>query len=247
MKIVKGNYGECRFCDNMDEESGLPSLEDKSWDLCLTDPPYNLKFNGARHGTKEIQKKRNSEKIWYFDNLPSQDYYDWCWIWSLECFNKSNLTLITPGYVNFNQWILQYPEVHFGIWTDLRANGGSSIASFRKFEPFLCFNFNIRKQHNRLKFAWLNIDEFFKTNTYGDFVHPCPKNEQLWSRFIKELKLESIIDPFLGSGTTAEVCESLGIPWLGYELMEDYAPDIEKRIARGITKKKYATKQQTLF
>jgi len=29
--------------------------------------------------------------------------------------------------------------------------------------------------------------------------------------------------------------------------MEEYVPDIEKRIQRGITKKKYATKQQTLF
>jgi DNA modification methylase len=40
----------------------------------------------------------------------------------------------------------------------------------------------------------------------------------------------------MGSGTTAEVCETLGIPWLGYEIMEEYAPDIQLRIQRGIKK-----------
>ena len=44
MKIIKGNFGECRIIDNMDEKHGLPSLKTKSWDLCLQDPPYGYKI-----------------------------------------------------------------------------------------------------------------------------------------------------------------------------------------------------------
>ena len=46
--------------------------------------------------------------------------------------------------------------------------------------------------------------------------------------------ISNIIDSFLGSGTTAQVCEELGIPWHGYEISEDYIPDIKKRIKQGI-------------
>lgn len=34
----------------------------------------------------------------------------------------------------------------------------------------------------------------------------------------------------MGSGTTAEVCTTLGIPWFGYEKKTEYCPDIVKRL-----------------
>ncbi len=41
-----------------------------------------------------------------------------------------------------------------------------------------------------------------------------------------------ILDPFMGSGTTAEVAERLGRRWLGIELNEKYRPLIEERTAQ---------------
>jgi site-specific DNA-methyltransferase (adenine-specific) len=41
----------------------------------------------------------------------------------------------------------------------------------------------------------------------------------------------TILDPFLGSGTTAVAATQLGHPWIGCELTEDYWPIIEARIA----------------
>ena len=78
-------------------------------------------------------------------------------------------------------------------------------------------------------------------------LHSSSKSVELFFVIILQMKPTSVIDPFLGSGTTAEVCESLGIPWVGFEIMEEYRLDIEKRIARGISKKKYAKKQTKLF
>ena len=256
MKIVKGNFGECRFCDNMDPEYGLPSLKDKSWDLCLTDPPYNLNFKGSSTKTKREMIQRNKLKTWYKDDLPRDKYFDLCWRWSHQCIQKSNIVIITPGYRNFKEWIQHYPDVEMGVFTDLSAQGGCKIASFRKWEPFLVFNIGVRKQHHRLKFAWIDIIMNCNQKNYGEYRHPCPKSDKLWSRFIKELKPISVLDPFLGSGTTAEVCEGLGIPWLGYELNididgnpADYDKDIEKRIQRGIEKYKHQdkSKQVKLF
>ena len=51
MKILQGNFGKALFCDNMDQDHGLPSLPPKSWDLCLTDPPYGISFKANRDNT----------------------------------------------------------------------------------------------------------------------------------------------------------------------------------------------------
>jgi len=246
MKILKGNYGECRFCDNMDQDHGLPSLEEKSWDLCLTDPPYNLqRSDGKIRSTSKKSQLYDQFKISYSDNMPEKEYYKWCDSWMDESVLKSNIYIFTPGYKNFKHYILKYPLIEMAIYYDITTQGGCKIASFRKWEPILCLGIgDHRKQHKRFKFA---IFEEMNTYNYTDLNHPCPKNINLWQRIIRELKPSSVIDPFLGSGTTAEVCESLGIPWLGFELMEEYSPDIEKRIQRGILKKKHAKKQQTLF
>lgn len=44
----------------------------------------------------------------------------------------------------------------------------------------------------------------------------------------------TVLDPFLGSGTTAEVARKLGRNCVGFELNEDYRPLIEKRLQQGV-------------
>jgi len=45
-----------------------------------------------------------------------------------------------------------------------------------------------------------------------------------------------VLDPFMGSGTTAYVAQRLGRKWIGIELNDDYADIIKER-----------TKQRELF
>jgi DNA modification methylase len=42
MKTIKTTLGEVRFCDCI---AGMKELGDKSFDLCLTDPPYGVDLN----------------------------------------------------------------------------------------------------------------------------------------------------------------------------------------------------------
>lgn len=39
-----------------------------------------------------------------------------------------------------------------------------------------------------------------------------------------------VIDPFLGSGTTAVACAELGVPFIGYEIVEEYAEMANERV-----------------
>ncbi len=70
----------------------------------------------------------------------------------------------------------------------------------------------------------------YKHQEFEGFLHPSPKSRDLWGYILKKLKPKSVIDPFIGSGTTAEMCEKLGIKWLGYEIKEEYSKDINKRL-----------------
>ena len=60
--------------------------------------------------------------------------------------------------------------------------------------------------------------------------HPTPNPLSLFYYILNKLQPKSVIDPFIGSGTTAEVCTKLGIKWLGYEINEVYSQDINKRL-----------------
>ena len=54
-----------------------------------------------------------------------------------------------------------------------------------------------------------------------------------------------VLDPFLGSGTTAVAAILEGFDWLGCEMTEDYLPIIKGRVAWA--KKQTAEQQQSLF
>ena len=222
MKILKGNYGECRFCDNMDETYGLPSLEEKSWDLCLTDPPYNINH----------KVKREVDSFSYDDNMEPEKYFEFSKKWYSIIKEITNLIVFTGGYMNHAMWYRIEPDLQYMIYYNIRGQGGHRHARFRKFEPLFIFG----ESRKGPMFAVYDIAyTIHKQLKVKQILHSCAKDWEFWGQIIIDFNPTSVIDPFLGSGTTAQVCEHLGIPWLGYEIMEEYAPDIEKRIKKGIT------------
>ena len=63
--------------------------------------------------------------------------------------------------------------------------------------------------------------------------HGCQMPEQLLGRIIRACSNEGelVLDPFAGSGTTLAVAKKLGRHFLGFELSEQYAEQIRKRLA----------------
>jgi len=231
MKKLKGTYGECRFCDNMDPDEGLPSLAEKSWDLCLTDPPYNIKYKKPSGlGAKPNAKNKYINP--YEDNKSQEAYLMWCEKWFHSLMECTQGILFSPGRMNLSIWYHIQPPEDYIIWYKKNAQGGAKWSHFAKEEPFLIYG-QLPKKFTGSVLEVYVINGFLCEEIY---IHPVPKSINLWETILTYLQPTSVIDPFLGSGTTAEVCESLGIPWLGYEIMEEYAVDIDKRITQGQTK-----------
>jgi len=67
--------------------------------------------------------------------------------------------------------------------------------------------------------------------------HPAPFPLELPKRIIKMFSFygETVLDPFLGSGTTLQACKLLGRSGIGIEIDKSYVPIIKKKVNWGIS------------
>lgn len=68
--------------------------------------------------------------------------------------------------------------------------------------------------------------------------HPAPFPVELPRRFINFYTFEEelVLDPFIGSGSTAVAAVEMNRHWIGYDLSEEYAEITRKRAANAVTR-----------
>jgi len=184
---------------------GIPSIKNDTFDLCITDPPYGIQFESQRTG-----------KVDYQDNIS----FEWNKAWFAEVMRVSKGLVFTPGNKYHHQWIeYKKPDYQEKIWYKTNAAGTE------KKMPLLFYgkipNWNLLRQVIEIP---INLNKEIKT------THPTPKPIGLWMYLLERLKPDTVLDPFMGSGTTAEACTKLGIKWYGYELDRTYEKDVNKRL-----------------
>ncbi len=213
-------WNKVKYIDCMDEKEGMPSLPDKSIDLGFTDPPYNVKFTGEKKGLKPGMRERK-----YFDKR--DNYLEWCQSWFNELKRICEGILIHCGFTNLNMWIKYIEEPRDIIYhykEDVQSQ--SSLSHLTKITPILCYGSLRRFAINPIKIK--NKYDKFR----GNFHHPCPLNYGLVFKILQRQKPSSVIDPFMGSGTTAFCCKQLNIKYFGYEIDEVYKTDLKYRIGQ---------------
>ena len=62
--------------------------------------------------------------------------------------------------------------------------------------------------------------------------HPAPFPVELAERCIRSVGEGIVLDPFIGSGTTAIAAEMASVPWLGIEKSPHYVRMATDRIAK---------------
>ena len=220
------------YDDCMNKENGLPTLEDKSIDLCITDPEWNVNYGKKVSFNYKFNKKERKELIFQslkceYDDL-RPDYYNWCDTWFKELKRITNGIIIYSGMKkkNLQFWISkkEYKGMAIHYVSNAKSNGFISYRTCLK--PIIFFG-----KHNRLNNDFFDYwEKWGFLNKKNPYIHPCPLRYEFWEDLIKRLKPKSVIDPFIGSGTTAEVCKKLNIPWIGYEINEAYSHDINIRL-----------------
>jgi len=183
----------------------MKQLETKSVDLILTDPPYgvNLKYD-TYQDTEDNWYKLFEAFMPQFLRLAKMSIFPTCQIKKMPYIYS------------------KYPPDWLIAWYK-GSPGHRSYIGFNDWEPLLVYGKN----------DGVIMHDYFYCQTEGqEQRHPCPKSVKWAKWLIKRATKEGqlVLDPFLGSGTTAIACEKLGRRWIGIELSEDYCGICVRRI-----------------
>jgi DNA modification methylase len=150
----------------------------------------------------------------------------------------SKRTLLTPGKIESFNWIVRKIPTWEYCWkTNTKSLGGASTFHIG-FEPILSYGFPVHPPANDVFDYPIQSD---KSNPSAK-GHPWPKPINLIKKFVEYWSNENdtILDPFMGSGTTGVSCVQTGRNFIGIEIDQGYFKIAEKRI-------KDAQQQMRLF
>ena len=204
--------------DCLEVMRGLP---DGCVDAVVTDPPYGVGLKATR--TKHAQHSAVYESI-----EDSPDEIIPLVLSALkECRRIAKRVVLTPG----TRLLQHYPPAD-DIGSIFFPNGaGLGRWGFITTHPILYYGKcpylekGLGARPNGVSATHWNRRE----NT----EHPCEKPIQMMRWLVERASLpgDTILDPFLGSGTTAVACVETGRHYIGIELEEKYCEIARRRIA----------------
>ena len=186
----------------------IKQLPDKSIDVCLTDFPYGVEYDyKSWDDTKENLRQLIGEL------MP-------------ELLRTCKLVVITTG--TKNMWL--YPEPTWTLAWYVPSGAGVNSWGFTCWHPILVYG-KCPYHSNNLGSRADVIRHIETTEQNG---HPCPKPINLWRKVLERVSVKQtdvILDPFMGSGTTAVASIKANKQWIGFEIEQEYIDIAEKRIA----------------
>ena len=217
-----------------------------SVDAVVTSPPYNLAGFHQMHRGNSAKWAYES----YDDNLPEPEYQKW----QIELLNElfsicngplfySHKNRIQGGrLISPIQWLTKTKwVVHQAIVVN---KGSGANVDKRRFFPvyeyiYLCFKKWNDEINNKdcLTNVWFVGDQ--QTNR-KEIQHPAVMPESVAYKCINATNAQTILDPFMGSGTTGVAAMQLGRKFIGIEIEPKYFDIACERIEN-------AQRQQTLF
>lgn len=191
-----------------------------SGDCFCTDPPYGI---GGASGT--IGKKRAKSEYDGFDD--TKEYV------SSVCIPTVSLLIdrgvrgaLTPG----NRMAVNYPAPsEIGCFWQPAACGIGPWG-FCTFQPIFYYGRDPRVGKGQ-KPSGKRVTE--RPEKCG---HHCPKPVGAWTWLVEKVSLdnETVIDPFMGSGTGGVSCVLLGRKFIGIEINDEYFEIAVERIERAL-------------
>ena len=230
----------------------MAHIPDNSVHLMVTSPPYNV--------TKEYDENLSLGDYLGFLEKVFREVYRVLVPGGRACVNVANLGrkpyLPLTSFISQMMIDLGYLMRGEIIWDKAASSGGSTAWGSWKsasnpilrdvHEYILVFSKGDYKRQlteaeKEVKKNTIGRDEFLEwTKTVWQFPtvsakrigHPAPFPEELPHRLIQLYSFETdvVLDPFLGSGTTALAAAKSGRIYVGYEVSEEYLELAEERL-----------------
>lgn len=234
---------------NADCLEGIKQLDDNSIDAIITDPPYGI--------SNEIKITRGRNKMKFKGSDLTNDFGNWdkfnnmnefmqfTYNWVDECVRVLRNGGIFISYfdrdkINFLSHYLQnrHSFRFKDYFADCKSNpvpqarkvkwssGFEIVGMWQKPDGKLTYNFEYGQQANYIIRPIVGGKERSK--------HPTQKSQKVLELFLKYWTNENdiVLDPFMGSGTTAVACAKLNRNYIGFDSNPEYCQIAEKRLEK---------------
>lgn len=193
---------------NMDCLDGMQLMLEQGIkaDWCITDPPYGIGEDGLKNHSRSnlTEATKFTPKQWDKQRIGKQ-FFDF-----IRNVSKDQIIFGGNYYTDYLP-----PSSCWIVWDKL--NGKNDFADCE-----LAWN-SYKGAVRIFRYQWQGMIQGNMKNKEKRFhpaQKPLPLLEWLLNKYTKEGDL--ILDPFIGSGTTAVACHKLNRRYIGFELDEEY-------------------------
>ena len=215
---------------NEDCLESMKLIPDNSIDLIVTDPPYKITSGGRTTKRKiNMSKDEARNKSGELFEIPKFS------LWMPECYRilkDSTHAYFMTNSKNLNGMLNEAQKVGFTLHEILIWDKQMAMPTqwyLKNVEYILFMRKGRAKPINNLGSKVLFS---FKT-ICGNKVHPSEKPIELMKLFVENSSQENetVLDPFMGAGSTALACKETGRNYIGFELDKHYHDIANKRIS----------------
>ena len=219
----------------------MSKMPSESVDVVVTSPPYNLK-NSTGNGMKDGRGGKWSRAALldgyadYGDNMPHDEYVNW----QRECLSEMMRLVKPEGAIFYNhKWRVQagllqdrsdivegFPVRQIIIWQragGINFNPGYFVPTYEVVYLIAKKSFRLAKKANAHGDVWRFTQELKNE-------HPAPFPLAFADRCVASTTGQVVLDPFMGSGTTALAALQNGRDFVGIELSPDYCQLAKERL-----------------
>ena len=219
----------------------MKAMPDGSVDLIITSPPYNLKNstgNGMKDGRGGKWANAALQKGYshHHDSMPHDDYVQW----QRDSLTEMLRLIPDDGAIFYNhKWRVQggllqdrqdivggFPVRQIIIW---RRKGGFNFNP-GYFVPTYEVIYLIAKPKFKLAAKASGFGDVWEFTQEMNNTHPAAFPVSLIDRIVSSTTAKTVLDPFMGSGTTALSALNFGRDYIGIDISPDYCEMAEKRI-----------------
>ncbi len=210
--------------------------------VIVTSPPYNLRNstgNGMKNGSGG--KWSNAALIQGYDtttdDMPHEIYVEW----QKQCLKAMMRLLPENGAIFYNhKWRVQdgllqdrhdivseFPVRQIIIWKragGINFNPGYFLPTYEVIYLICKPEFKLADKANAQGDVWVIPQEL-------NNPHPASFPVELAQRCIQSTNAKVVLDPFMGSGSTAIAAEACNREWIGIEVSKKYVKLANERVA----------------
>jgi len=212
---------------------GLKKLDNSSIDLIITSPPYNL-GNDHHTGTKKHKA--------YDDNLEEEEYQKWQIQVLEECFRvlKDSGSLIYQhknriklgAQISPYEWIF---KTKFTIKQEVVWINRSQNFDKIRFYPFTERVYWLTKSRKTKLINTINKYDVFDWNEWKPVGTRGSHTRAFPEQFVADMlavfpDAKIVLDPFMGSGTVAKVCQRMNRDFIGFEKDKEFSKLARQRL-----------------